>query len=287
MKRLIFGTVLLLSVSLLTFGGERIPLWNGKTPFAHGRTSNDIPTFEYYPAPKSENPAPAIVIFPGGGYGGLAVGHEGKQYAEFFQRQGFAAFVIRYRLGSACYRHPVMLTDAARSVRLVRANAGTYHINPARIGVIGSSAGGHLAATILTQFDAGNPKAADPIDRVSSRPDFGILCYPVITMGPGTHNGSRDNLLGRNPPYALVEKLSAEKQVKFNTPTCFIWHTSDDSTVNVTNSLKFATALREKRIPFELHVYPSGPHGMGLAKGRLPWTEDLVRYLNRILNRKR
>jgi acetyl esterase/lipase len=195
-----------------------------------------------------------------------------------------AAFVVKYRLGSKGYRHPAMLNDAARAVRLVRANAAEWHVDPTRVGVMGSSAGGHLASTILTHFDAGNPDAVDPIERQSSRPDLGVLCYAVITMGEFTHKGSRKNLLGDNPSPELIEKLSNEKQVTGQTPPCFVWHTWEDTGVKLENSTLFAEALRAHGVRFELHVYEKGGHGMGLGNRnpeRVPhrWTNDLAQWL--------
>jgi acetyl esterase/lipase len=227
----------------------------------------------------------AIVICPGGGYGGLA-NHEGEHYARCLNESGIAGFVLKYRLGPAGYHHPAMLQDAARAVRTVRAHAGDWKVDPKRIGIMGSSAGGHLASTLLTHFDEGKADAADPIERASSRPDLGILCYPVITLiGPFAHAGSRKNLLGTNPPPELVRELSNELQVTRNTPPCFVWHTDEDSGVPVENSLQFAAALRKAGVPFDLHVYQKGPHGLGLGSRdwnpdkRHPWTRDCVFWL--------
>jgi acetyl esterase/lipase len=177
-----------------------------------------------------------------------------------------------------------MLNDAARAVRWVRAHADEYHVDLHRVGIMGSSAGGHLAATLLTHFDAGDPKAADPVDRESSRPDLGVLCYPVITMGKLTHQGSRENLLGTNPPPELVQELSNELHVSSNTPPCFLWTTFEDRTVPMENTMMFAEALRKNNVPFELHVYQKGPHGMGLKDKPpflhpLPWAAECVDWL--------
>jgi len=204
------------------------------------------------------------VICPGGGYGGLA-NYEGEHYARFLNELGIVGFVLKYRLGSSGYRHPIMLQDAARAIRTLRARAAEWKLNPQRIGIMGSSAGGHLASTLLTHFDSGKPDAADPIDRQSSRPDLGILCYPVITMGEFTHQGSRNNLLGSDPSPELVRELSNELQVTKETPPCFIWHTDEDKAVPVENSLHFAQALRKAGVPFDLHVYQKGVHGLGLG----------------------
>lgn len=260
------------------------PLWPDGAPGALGKEDKDIPTLTpYLPEPDKATGA-AIVICPGGGYGGLAA-HEGKDYARFMNEHGIAGFVLKYRLGSGGYRHPVMLQDAARAVRTVRARAGEWKLDPKRIGIMGSSAGGHLASTLVTHFDAGKPDAADPIERASSRPDAGILCYPVITMGKFTHQGSKRNLLGDDPAPELVRELSNELQVTKDTPPCFIWHTYEDAGVPVENSLQFADALRQAGVPFDLHIYQRGPHGLGLGtrdwnpEKRHLWTRDCAFWL--------
>src|SRR5208283_1838865 len=240
-----------------------MPLWPGGAPGALGTSSNDIPTLTpYLPEPASATGA-AMVICPGGGYEHLAA-HEGNDYALWLNQHGVACFVLKYRLGLNGYRHPAMLQDAARAVRLVRARAADWKIDPKRVGIMGSSAGGHLASTLMTHFDLGNTNAADPIERQSSRPDIGILCYPVITMGEYAHPGSKTYLLGTNPPLELVRLLSNELQVTTNTPPCFIWQTFEDKTVSVENSLMFAEALRKNHVPFDLHIYQKGNHGLGL-----------------------
>ena len=257
------------------------PLWKEAVPGALGTEPKDIPTLTAYLPDPAKATGAAIVVCPGGGYGALAK-HEGEGYARWFADHGIAAFVLKYRLGTSGYRHPIMLQDAARALRTVRANAGQWQVDPARIGIIGSSAGGHLASTLLTHFDAGKPDDADPIERVSSRPDFGILCYAVITLGPKTHAGSKRNLLGDNPPQELVDYLSNEKQVTPQTPPCFVWHTWEDKAVPVENSLEFARALREKGVPFDLHIYQKGGHGMGLRNPASPhpWAADCLFWLH-------
>ena len=261
------------------------PLWPGGAPGALGEQDKDIPTLTpYLPAPDKASGA-AIVICPGGGYGGLAE-HEGAQYARWLNENGIAGFVLKYRLATGGYHHPAMLQDAARALRTVRARAEEWKLDPKRVGIIGSSAGGHLASTLLTHFDAGNADAADPLERVSSRPDLGILCYPVIAMvGPFAHQGSKNNLLGPAPSPDLARELSSDLQVKTNTPPCFIWHTDADPVVPVENSLLFAEALRKAGVPFDLHIYEKGPHGLGLGTRdwnparRHPWTADCVFWL--------
>ena len=221
------------------------PLWTDGAPGALGTTTNDIPTLTVYlPKPELATGA-AMIICPGGGYVGLAA-HEGGLYARWLNDLGITGLVLKYRLGPA-YHHPAMLQDASRAIRIARARAEEWKIDPNRVGIMGSSAGGHLASTLLTHYDAGNTNSADPIERQSSRPDLGILCYAVITMGEFTHGGSRSALLGRNPSPDLVQDLSNELRVTKDTPPCFLWATADDRTVPVENSIAFASALRKGR----------------------------------------
>jgi acetyl esterase/lipase len=225
-----------------------------------------VPTITVFPAPAAQGPAPAIVVCPGGGYGGLA-GHEAEPIARWLNTLGVTGVVLRYRLGPK-YHHPVMLQDAQRAIRTVRARASEWNVDPKRVGILGFSAGGHLAATASTQFDAGRADAEDAIERQSSRPDVSVLVYPVITMtDPHTHRGSRENLLGKSPAAEQVEAMSAEKRVTKDTPPAFIFHTADDQAVPVENALLYAMALRKNGVPFELHVYEHGRHGVGLAQG--------------------
>ena len=243
---------------------ETIRLWQGDAPRSQGTADADIPTLTIYrPQPERANGA-AIVVCPGGGYGGLAA-HEGQPIAEWLNTLGVTAFVLKYRLGPR-YRHPVEMSDAQRALRTVRSRIGEWKLDPHRIGIIGFSAGGHLASTAATHFDEGDAKATDPIDRVSCRPDLAILAYAVITMtDPFTHGGSRTNLLGDKPDPELVNLLSNERQVTTKTPPIFLLHTADDAVVPVENSLLFALACRAARVPFELHVFEHGPHGIGLG----------------------
>jgi acetyl esterase/lipase len=281
--KLLLPVPLLLCAALVALAeSDSIQLWPDGAPGALGKDEKDIPTLTpFLPADKPSGAA--IVVCPGGGYGGLAP-HEGKDYALFLNDHGVTAFVLKYRLGSAGYRHPRMLEDAQRAIRLVRARAAEWNIDPKRVGIMGSSAGGHLASTALTHFDAGRTDASDPIERQSSRPDFGILCYAVISMGPNTHQGSKNNLLGKDPDPELVKLLSNELQVTKETPPCFIWHTAEDTAVKVENSLEFAAALRKNGVPFDLHVYQKGRHGIGLADkppfaNVHPWGNDLIFWL--------
>ncbi len=285
MKPAFFFLVLLYPAVSLFAQSEpnSFPLWPDGAPGALGKEDKDIPTLTAFLPPAEKAGGAAIVVCPGGGYGGLAP-HEGKDYALFLSDHGLAAFVLKYRLGSAGYRHPRMLQDAQRAIRLVRARAAEFKIDPKRVGIMGSSAGGHLASTAVTHFDKGNPDATDAIERLSSRPDLGILCYAVITLGPNTHQGSKDNLLGKSPDPALVELLSNERAVTKETPPCFIWHTWEDTAVKVENSLEFASALRKNGVHFDLHVYDKGRHGIGLADKPPfphphPWSQDLLFWL--------
>lgn len=255
-----------------------IRLWEGAAPDAKGDTAKDIPTLTpYRPAAGKANGATMLVL-PGGGYGSLAE-HEGTGYAEFFAKHGITAYVLKYRLGSNGYRHPVMLNDAARAIRMLRSFAKRDGLDPARIGVIGSSAGGHLASTIATHFDAGKAGAADAIERESSRPDLAVLCYAVISFGEFAHAGSRRNLLGENPSPDLVKFLSNELQVTKDTSPTFLWHTIEDKAVPVENSLLFAAACRRAGVPFSLHIYENGAHGLGLGRADRPappWGDQLL-----------
>jgi acetyl esterase/lipase len=261
-----------------------IPLWPKGAPGAVGDAPKDIPTLTPYLADPEKATGAAMVICPGGGYGGLA-NHEGEPYARWLNELGIAGFVLKYRLGPSGYRHPAMLQDAARAVRTVRARAREWKLDPAHIGIMGSSAGGHLASTLVTHFDTGKADSDDAVERQSSRPDLGILCYAVITMGQFTHKGSSYNLLGPDPSPELVRELSNELQVTKDTPPCFIWHTFEDRAVPVENSLQFAEALRKAGVRFDLHIYEKGAHGLGLGSTpgdpahRHLWTADCAYWL--------
>ena len=242
-----------------------IILWPVGAPGAVGQAPTDIPTLTPYLAPKDKATGAAIVVCPGGGYQHLA-DHEGGPVAEWLNSVGVTAFVLKYRLGPT-YHHPSQMLDAARAIRTVRARAREWGLDPQRIGILGFSAGGHLAATAGTHFTAGQAEATDPVERVSSRPDLMILIYPVITMRDSTHGGSKLNLLGKDPPPELLTLLSNEEQVTKETPPTFLVHTMTDTTVPVENSMMFAAALRKAGVPFEFHLYERGPHGFGLAPG--------------------
>lgn len=242
-----------------------IPLWPSGAPGALGDSAGDNPSITpYLPSGEVEG-GTAVVVFPGGGYGHLAMDHEGEQVARWLNGLGIAAFVVQYRLGPA-YRHPTMLGDAQRAIRTVRARAAEWGVNAARVGVIGFSAGGHLASSAGTHFDSRLGEPVDAVDAADARPDFMMLIYPVITMQAGyTHRGSRTNLLGERPAAALVWEMSNETQVGPRTPPTFLVHTTDDAGVPVENSLLFYRALREAGVPVEMHLYETGPHGFGLA----------------------
>lgn len=229
--------------------------------------------------PGGATPAGAVVVCPGGGYARHAP-HEAEPVARWLTGLGLAAFVLEYRV--APHRHPLPLRDAQRAIRLVRRRAAAWRVRPDRVAILGFSAGGHVAATAGTHFDAGDAQAADPIERENARPDALILCYPVITFGEQRHQGSLDNLLGQDAPAALREQLSLERQVTPQTPPAFLWHTADDASVPVENSLLFASALGRCGVPFALHVFPHGQHGLGLATDDPQvgaWTALCARWL--------
>ncbi|HEY9431310.1 MAG TPA: alpha/beta hydrolase [Blastocatellia bacterium] len=260
---------------------EPIPLWANGAPGAKGDTPEDVPSFQLYQPPADKASGAAIVVCPGGGYGHLAR-HEGHDIAVWLNGIGVTAVVLKYRLGPK-YQHPAMMQDALRAIRYTRSKASEWKIDPNRVGVMGFSAGGHLASTAATQFNVGDPNASDPVEKLSSRPDLSILCYPVVTMtDPFAHKGSRRNLLGENPPAQLIDLMSSEKWVTDQTPPTFLFHTGDDPVVPVENSLMFALALRKKKVPYELHVYEHGRHGVGLASddpALNTWTRLLENWL--------
>jgi len=280
-----FYLLLLVAMNASTAIGDIvIPLWNGSAPQSHGNTPDDIPTLTVFLPAKSAQPTSAIVICPGGGYAMLAFGHEGINEGKYFQAHGVAAFVLKYRLPVHGYLHPVPLLDAQRAIRRVRSHAANWNINPEKIGVMGFSAGGHLASTLETHFDAGNASAVDPVDKVSCRPDFAVLVYPVISMKDGlTHQGSKLNLLGPNPDPALVANLSNETQVTPQTPPTILVHAVDDNAVPIENSRLMYAALQKAGVPSALQEYPHGGHGFGY--GNVPdnsppgWLDNAYAWL--------
>ena len=241
-------------------------LWPQGAPLAKGESENDKPTVTVYPAPSEKATGGGIVICPGGGYGHLALSHEGRDIAEWMNELGVTAFVLKYRHRNMGYGHPAPLLDAQRAIRFARARARQYRLDSGKIGIIGFSAGGHLASTAGTHFDDGQSDAADAIDRASCRPDFMILVYPVIALATEyAHGGSKKNLLGDNPDPKLLASLSNETQVTPKTPPTFLMHTGGDSAVPSENSVLFYLALRKAKVPAELHIYEKGGHGFGLA----------------------
>ncbi|MFH5884636.1 alpha/beta hydrolase [Halalkalibaculum sp. DA3122] len=244
---------------------ETLMLWPGGVPNAEGETDQDNPTLTVFLPEKSSANGTGVVIFPGGGYAHLAMEKEGYKVARWLNEQGVAAFVVKYRLGMR-YHHPSPLNDAQQAIRTVRAHADKWGVQKDKLGILGFSAGGHLASTAGTHFDMGDPRAADSVERQSSRPDFMVLVYPVVTMQMDyTHQGSRRHLLGNDPDRQLVEYLSNEKQVTGQTPPAFIIHGTNDTAVPVQNSLQFYEALLEHEVPAEMHLFEDGPHGFGLA----------------------
>lgn len=239
-------------------------LWPQGAPLARGANPEDCPDITVY-LPTVKSTGLGVVVCPGGGYGGLADDHEGRQIAAWLNARGIAAFLLKYRLAPS-YQHPAMMWDAQRALRLVRAGAPEWGYQLRKLGIWGFSAGGHLAASATTHFDTGNKEASDPIDQQSCRPDFAILAYPVITMTePFTHKGSQVSLLGEKPSQELIDLMSNEKQVTNQTPPTFLFHTTDDTAVPVENSLLFYQALRNANVPVDMHLYAHGSHGVGLA----------------------
>ncbi len=264
MRASIIAVALILSAHLAPAQTEpeTVLLWDKSAPGALGDADVDKPAITIFRATGAGGTS--VIVAPGGGYRNLSMDKEGRQVASWFNAMGVTAFVLRYRLGPR-YHHPIELGDAQRAVRLVRSRAMQLGIAPDRIGMMGFSAGGHLAATAGTHFDDGNRDAADPLDRVSSRPDFLILAYPVISFDPAiAHKGSEQNLLGDNPDPKLIQDLSDELQVTAKTPPTFLFHTNADTTVLAENSVRFYLALRQAKVPAEMHIFQNGPHGVGL-----------------------
>lgn len=289
--------VLVLIASITCCSAEWAALWPGQAPGAKqpasgtetsesGRIGNiEVPQYEVYLPDKEKANGAAALIFPGGGYSILAADHEGKAYAEWLTERGIAGIVVKYRVsGNAAlgYQFPVPFLDARRAIRTVRANASTWNLDPSKIGVMGSSAGGHLASLCATRFaDTFTEEGNDEIDKQNCRPDFAILIYPVISMSDAlSHKGSRQNLLGKDPSPERIEKCSTEKAVTAQTPPVFLLSTSDDG-VDCRNSLDFATACKANKVPVSLHLFESGGHGYGLkGKGNLAtWPLLLEQWL--------
>jgi len=256
---------LILLTLLAAPAADKEYLWPKGAPGAVGEEERDKPSITPFLAPEDKATGAACIVCPGGGYGGLMTSYEGDEVCQWLNGIGVHAFTLRYRLGPR-YHHPAMMNDVNRAVRMVRARAAEWKIDPAKIGVWGFSAGGHLAATAATHFDDGKADAEDPVERVSSRPDFAIMTYPVISLvAPYTHMGSTKNLLGdKVNDMELRAFLSPEKQVTAKTPPCFLMHTWEDA-VSAENSVEFYLALKKAKVPAELHVYEKGKHGYGLG----------------------
>jgi Esterase/lipase len=253
-------------------------LWENGTPYYNAQYMQPEPTLIPYLL-NNDKTNSVVIVFPGGGYS-QHTKHECEPIAKRLNEAGLSAFVLNYRLRP--YHHPAILTDALRAIQYVRFHAEQFHIDPEKIGIIGFSAGGHLASTVIGQYNLGTDNG-DEIDRVSSRPNACALCYAVILLGDERHQGSKINLLGENPDAALVKFLSGENNIREDCPPVFLWHTAEDSVVHVDNSLRMALALKEKKIPFELHVFPYGYHGLGLSNDNehvKQWFPLLINWLN-------
>jgi acetyl esterase/lipase len=264
MTTVVLGAVTLSAWAEATAPKE-ITLWPDGAPGALGSEPTDTPILRIWQPSPDKDAHVGVVICPGGGYSGLSEDLEGKQVADWGVEQGITCFMLRSRLAPK-YHHPAPLQDANRAVRWVRSHASDYGLDPKRIGIWGFSAGGHLASTAATHYDLGNPNSTDPVEKVSSRPDFTVLAYPVISMKDGlTHGGSKKNLLGDQPDPKLVELLSNETQVTPDTPPTFIFHTAADTAVLPENAIAFFTALRKANVPVEMHIYEKGRHGVGMG----------------------
>jgi acetyl esterase/lipase len=262
-------------------------LWPAGTPDSNGLEGPEIvkacignisvPTVTVYSAPKEKATGAAVVVIPGGGYGVVCVGPEGMPIVKELNERGITAVMLKYRLPNQ--RHLIPANDARRAIRMTRAKATEWGIDPKRVGVWGFSAGGHLASTVATVFDAGDAQSIDPIERMSSRPDFAILFYPVISMKQEiTHQGSRQSLMGAED---LVERYSNELQVTSETPPCFLLHCTDDSAVSVENSLRFYQALVAKKIPASCMIYEVGGHGPNAFNTNPSWKAVLDAWLKK------
>jgi acetyl esterase/lipase len=296
-RLVIMASTLMLSAAATAVAApvQEILLWPAEHPANQGnepafagtqewmtRVTRSPAITPFLPEP-AERSGAAVVICPGGGYAGLAMEKEGLEVAQWMRKHGIAGIVLRYRCGGGKNLQPVPLQDAQRAIRVVRSRAEEWGIDPERVGILGFSAGGHLASTAATMFDDGDPGAADSVDRQSSRPTFAVLVYPVISMDAKiTHGGSRQNLLGEDASDELVEQWSTDRRVTDQTPPTFLVHASDDAAVPVKNSLLFYEALVAHKIPAELHVYEAGGHGFGMLRSERPadkWPEKLEPWL--------
>lgn len=286
MSRAFFSLMVVAATQSIVMATEQanpltISIWDGKAPVGDGTFTDEDPTITVY-RPEKPN-GTAIVICPGGGYGGLAIEPEGHGIARWLNKHNITGVVLKYRMPKG--RTKVPISDAQRAIRITRTHADNWNLNSNRIGVMGFSAGGHLASTCATQFSKGNPTAADATDRVSDRPDFAILIYPVITMGKHTHGGSKRNLLGANPSPEAVEAMSGELQVTANTPPTFLAHAIDDKPVPPINSELFYKALRARNVPAKYLELPSGGHGLNGYKGPSwdAWQQQSLEWLKQQL----
>jgi len=276
---------LILTGSIFSFAKNvREPLWKKETPNVKGeRLGIDIPMITIFSPKPDKNCGTAVIICPGGGYSHLAVKKEGVAIAKWLNTFGVTGIVLEYRNRKGGYLYPIPLQDAQRAIRTIRFRAKQLHLSPNRIGIMGFSAGGHLAAITGTLFDSGKASSKDPIEQMSSRPDFMILCYPVIAFGESyTHKGSQRNLIGKNPSPELIKLLSPEKQITKKTPPTFLFLTNEDRCVDPINSVMFYLALRKAKVPAELHIYRKGGHGTGLAQhiqGTSEWPNTLKAWM--------
>lgn len=261
---------------------ETISLWKGETPGANGKDEKDIPTLILYPAAKNPS-GTAVIICPGGGYGHLAMGHEGHDVAKWLNKNGISAFICNYRHKGKGYGHPYPLMDGQRAIRTVRANAKAWKLDPTKVGILGFSAGGHLASSCATHDTIGELDKKDPINQQTCRPNFAILCYPVIGFGkPYSHRGSQRNLIGADAKKELVQFYSNEDRVDDKTCPTFLWHTAEDKGVPVENSIQFFLACRKHKVPAALHIFEKGRHGIGLAatnESAKHWPELCIKWL--------
>lgn len=261
---IVTGLLVLSFINLLVSAEPQVlPLWPDGPPLGENAKADD-PEMTVY-LPDHPNGA-AVVIYPGGGYWGLAMDHEGHQVAQWLNSFGVAGIIVSYRRGPGA-EHPVPLMDAQHAIRTVRYKADDWNIDPNRVGVLGFSAGGHLASTTGLFFDSGDANAADSVKKQSCRPDFMVLVYPVISMTQDyMHKGSRNNLIGENPESELAQKMSGELQVRAETPPTFLVLSDEDTGVPAENSIYFYLALRKAGVPAEMHIFEKGRHGFGLGQ---------------------
>jgi len=270
--------LIVLTSSLQATELAKIPLWPEGVPGALGAEEKDVPTLTpYLPSPEKAN-GTAIVLCQGGSYRGYYAG-QGKPFAAWLNDQGVAVFVVEYRLGGDGYRYPTQLNDLSRAVRIVRSRAKEWGVDPNRVGVMGFSAGGHLVSSICVKFDRGDANSENPVERESCRPDFAILCYPVISMVTKPEGGTRGFLLGKDPSEELLKETSSELHVTSDSPPTFIWHTYEDNLVPPEHSMLFAQAFMAAKVPVAFHLYEKGPHGTGMIGTNHPWMTDLQHWM--------